>query len=165
MNKMSHDEVEIHEIIDDKEIKHCFLYSNEIPINESNKDVLVNYLCYWTEDKEGKRLYYNTWVTDVNLCQDNLLDTAKSGRAYWRIENETHNTLKNQGYNFEHNFGHGEKHLASVFAHLMLLAFLIDQISMNCNLFNVIFRKVKTKKCVWEKVLVSLCASAVCTCE
>jgi hypothetical protein len=25
----------------------------------------------------------------------------KGGRARWRIENETFNTLKNQGYNFE----------------------------------------------------------------
>jgi hypothetical protein len=27
------------------------------------------------------------------------------GRARWKIENETFNTLKNQGYQFEHNFG------------------------------------------------------------
>jgi len=29
-----------------------------------------------------------------------------AGRARWRIENETFNTLKNQGYGFERNFGH-----------------------------------------------------------
>jgi hypothetical protein len=33
----------------------------------------------------------------------------KGGRARWRIENETFNTLKNQGYHFEPNFGHGPK--------------------------------------------------------
>jgi len=31
----------------------------------------------------------------------------QGARARWRIENETFNTLKNQGYHFEHNFGHG----------------------------------------------------------
>jgi len=36
--------------------------------------------------------------------------------------------LKNQGYNFEHNYGHGNKYLSTVMAHLMLLAFFVDQI-------------------------------------
>ena len=30
----------------------------------------------------------------------------------WKIENETFNTLKNQGYHAEHNFGHGNQYLA-----------------------------------------------------
>ena len=29
------------------------------------------------------------------------------------IENQTFNTLKNQGYNIEHNYGHGKYHLAT----------------------------------------------------
>ena len=46
--------------------------------------------------------------------------------AAGKIENETFNTLKSQGYELEHNFGHGhQQHLATV---LMLLAFLIDQL-------------------------------------
>ena len=49
-----------------------------------------------------------------------------AGRARWKIENETFNTLKNQGYCFEHNFGHGEKNLSTVFAFLMMLAFLLN---------------------------------------
>jgi hypothetical protein len=36
------------------------------------------------------------------------------GRARWRIENETFNMLKNQGYHFEHNYGHGYQPLSSV---------------------------------------------------
>ena len=32
------------------------------------------------------------------------------------VENETFNTLKNQGYQLEHNFGHGTKNLSTVFA-------------------------------------------------
>ena len=52
----------------------------------------------------------------------------RGGRARWKVENETFNTLKNQGYQFEHNFGHGKKNLHTVFAYLMMLAFLVDQI-------------------------------------
>ena len=37
----------------------------------------------------------------------------------------TFNTLKNQGYHFEHNYGHGQQHLATVLALVMLLAFLV----------------------------------------
>ena len=53
-------------------------------------------------------------------------------RARWKIENETFNTLKSQGYHFEHNFGHGNNNLSNVFAHMMLLAFLIDQVQELC---------------------------------
>ena len=40
-----------------------------------------------------------------------------------RIENETFNVLKTNGYNLEHNFGHGRETLASVLVNLNLLAF------------------------------------------
>jgi len=43
----------------------------------------------------------------------------RAGRARWKIENETFNTLKNQGYNFEHNYVHGEQNLSVVFATIM----------------------------------------------
>ena len=42
------------------------------------------------------------------------------------------NTLKNQGYNLEHSYGHGEKHLSTVLAILMMLAFLPGQIQESC---------------------------------
>jgi hypothetical protein len=51
----------------------------------------------------------------------------RGGRARWKIENETFNTLKNQGYEFEHNYGHGYKNLSVNLAFLMMLAFLVDQ--------------------------------------
>ena len=54
------------------------------------------------------------------------------GRARWKIENETFNTLKNQGYHLEHNYGHGEQNLSVVLALLMMLAFLVDQVQQLC---------------------------------
>ena len=63
------------------------------------------------------------------------------------IENETFNTLKNQGYNFEHNYGHGEQHLSVVFAMLMMLAFLVDQAQqLCCALFQAVWAKLGSKR-------------------
>ena len=73
--------------------------------------------------------------------------------ARWKIENETFNTLKNQGYHFEHNFGHGHQHLSTVLMHLMMLAFLIDQIQQRCcRLFQAAWRAVHSKSRLWHKL-------------
>ena len=77
----------------------------------------------------------------------------RAGRARWKIENETFNTLKNQGYHFEHNFGHGNKHLATVFSHLMMLAFLVDQIQQRCcQLFKLALTVAERKLYFWRKL-------------
>ena len=77
----------------------------------------------------------------------------QGARARWRIENETFNTLKNQGYHFEHNFGHGYQHLSVVFATLMMLAFLVDQVQqLCCPLFQAAWAKWGSKRLLWEKM-------------
>jgi hypothetical protein len=57
------------------------------------------------------------------VTADTIAELAACGRARWKIENETFNVLKTNGYNLEHNFGHGKQTLASVFLTLSLLAF------------------------------------------
>jgi hypothetical protein len=64
---------------------------------------------------------------DLKITRSNLQEIVKEGRARWKIENETFNSLKNQGYHFEHNFGYRKKYLSSLSAYLMMLAFFIDQ--------------------------------------
>jgi hypothetical protein len=59
-------------------------------------------------------------VTDLRVSKRKVYKLMRGGRARWKIENETFNTLKNQGYNFEHNYGHGEQHLSVVFATLIV---------------------------------------------
>ena len=51
-----------------------------------------------------------------------------AGRKRWKVENEGHNTLKNQGYYFDRNYGHGKKHLSAVVATLILFSFLVHTI-------------------------------------
>jgi hypothetical protein len=70
-------------------------------------------------------LYHNSFITDHQLRDDNVAAVVRSGRARWKTENENHNTLKHHGYHLEHNFGHGEQHLASFLLSLNLLAFLL----------------------------------------
>src|SRR5438093_13596677 len=80
-------------------------------------------------------------------------DLSTSGNCCWKIENETLNTLKNQGYNFKHNYGHGEKHLSVVFAMLMMLAFLVDQTQqLCCALFRAVWAKFGSKRLLWERM-------------
>ena len=70
-----------------------------------------------------------------------------------KIENETFNTLKNQGYNLEHNYGHGEKNLSVVLALLMFLAFLVDQVQqLSCPVFQAAWHKLHTKRNLWEQI-------------
>jgi hypothetical protein len=77
----------------------------------------------------------------------------RAGRARWKIENETFNTLKNQGDNFEHNYGHGEQNLSVVFATLMMLAFLVDQTQqLCCALFRAVWAKLGSKRLLWERM-------------
>ena len=53
---------------------------------------------------------------DFLLIPENVWDIMRGGRARWKIENETFNTLKNQGYHLEHNYEHGEQNLSVVLA-------------------------------------------------
>ena len=149
---VKHGNCSTYEFTDLDGINHKFNYINNIPLNDSHEDLLVNFVEYWETDKSGKMQYFS-WVTDHLITKDNVYDIMKGGRARWRIENETFNTLKNQGYNFEHNYGHGYKNLSTVFAMLMMLAFLIDQVqSLCCSNFNAALKKAHKKTYLWEKM-------------
>jgi len=144
--------VEKIDLTDERAVTHRFRYMNNVPLNESNSDLKVNFLEYWEIPTSGKFQHFS-WVVDFTITQDNLMILMRGGRARWKIENETFNTLKNQGYNFEHNFGHGYKHLTTVFVYLMMLAFLIDQIQQRCcPLFKEALQAAKRKLYFWDKV-------------
>ena len=64
-----------------------------------------------------------------------------------KIENWTFNTLKNQGYHFEHNYRHGKENLSVVFAMLMMLAFLVDPAQQHaCQLFQSVWKKLGSER-------------------
>jgi hypothetical protein len=130
-------------------VTHRFSFINQIPLNESNQDILVNFLEYW--EMTADQTQHFSWVTDFLITRENVFRIMQGGRARWKVENETFNTLKNQGYHVEHNFGHGETNLSVVFATLMMLAFLVDQVQqLGCELFQAVLAKEGSKKSLWE---------------
>lgn len=144
-------EIELHDPEDHDKI-HYFRYLNQVPLNKSNPDLLVNVLEYWQVDKNDEITKFS-WVTDLPITDENVMDLMRAGRTRWKIENETFNTLKNQGYNLGHNYGLGKKNLSAVFTILMMLAFLIDQAQqISCWLFQEAWKKAESKRYLWESI-------------
>jgi hypothetical protein len=132
-------------------VLHRFRFVNDVALNASNVDVRVNFLEYW--EIGATKVQHFSGVTDLRVSQRNVFHLMRGGRARWKIENETFNTLKNQGYNFAHNYGHGEQHLSVVFAMLMMLAFLVDQTQqLCCALFQAVWAKLGSKRLLWERM-------------
>jgi len=138
---------------DDSEtgLRQRFRFVSNVPLNESHIDLRVNSLECWEWDKDTVQHF--SWVTDLRVNKGTVYQIMRGGRARWRIENETFNTLKNQGYHFEHNYGHGYQHLSVVFAVLMMLAFLVDQVQqLCCPLFQAVWAKLGSKRRLWERM-------------
>ena len=134
------------------DVQHRFRYMNGLAINDSHPDCLVNVLEYWEISAQKGKEQHWAWVTDIPLTKETVYQVMRGGRARHKIENETFNTLKNQGYQFEHNFGHGKKHLSTVFAQLLNLAFFVDQLQqLCCSTFKRAVTKLGNRKRVWEK--------------
>lgn len=144
--------VERHETETEDRTKRQFRFINGIELKDGSPDTAVNFLeCIETNTKGTVTIF--SWVTDFKITNNNVEKLMKGGRARWRIENEVFNTLKNQGYEFEHNFGHGKNNLSTCFAMLMMLAFMIDQISeICCKLYQQARLKMGPKYSLWEEM-------------
>ena len=136
-------------------IKKHYVYMHNVPLNGSTTDCFVNVIRY-TEEQDGK---VRNWmfVTDLPVNLGNIGDLVKGGRSRWKIENETFNTLKNQGYNFEHNYGHGKRHLHTGLAYLMSIVFFVDQCLQLVNkFFQLALDRTGSKKKLWNLMLAVL---------
>ena len=129
-----------------------YRYANDISLNKTHPDLKVNFIDYWEIHPNRKNFLY-ACVTDTPLTADNVADVVRAGRTRWKVENETFNTLKNQGYNLEHNYGHGEKYLSTVFATLTFLAFFLDQIQeTSCRYFQAARDRQHTRTGLWREI-------------
>lgn len=141
-----------HEITEENGTYHQFRFLNGVSLNKSNQDLKVNVLEYRCTDSKGRE-YNCSLVTDITILIANVMQIAKGGRTRWKVENETFSTLKNLGYNLEHNYGHGKKYLSTIFCVLMMLAFLIDQIQdVCCGLFKKCRKIAGTNRNLWENM-------------
>lgn len=130
---------------------HCFGCANGLELNSSS-GLKVNLMYYeWTAPNGATQVF--TWATSIKLTKATAYKVMRMGRSRWKIENETFNTLKNQSYHFEHNYGHGQENLCTIFAYLMMLAFYVDQIQQaSCQLFQAVLRGLKTRIKLWESI-------------
>jgi hypothetical protein len=145
--------LEEHQWVNNKGEKCVARFYNKLILNGSNQDIEVNYFELEQFNAKGQRIFFNSWITDLPIDNENIEELVAIGRSRWKIENETFNTLKNQGYHFEHSYGHGKKYLATNFMLLTFLAFLTDQIAQRLDkTFDKALKFCKTYKNLWEKV-------------
>lgn len=151
----SSDSTTYFEMKNEKGYLHQFRFINNVSLNKANPELNINFLEYRETSPKGKELNFS-WVSNIEITKENVYRLTKGGRARWKIENETYNTLKNLGYNFKHNYGHGKEHLSTVFCLLMVLAFFIDQIQeISCLLFRRARQCAgKTYRGLWEEMRV-----------
>ena len=132
----------------------------DLPLNSNPNSPHINFIRLRIV-KAGKT-YENAWVTDLTPTSANIVQLVRAARARWKIENEGFNTLKNQGYHLEHNFGHGDQHLSEVFFTLNLLAFFMHQIF---ELVDGLYQRVRTffssRRAFWGRGALRLPAVSV----
>jgi len=101
----------------------------DLPLRTGKGALRVNW-CEVTVVRQstGEVVYHNAWITDHDLTAETVEAVADAGRTRWKVENEGFNVLKKQGYEFEHNFGHGHQHLSTVLLTMLFLAFLFHSV-------------------------------------
>lgn len=122
--------------------KRVFRYRwiNDVPIRDGDDALSVNWLELEISKPNGKVTGRHSFITNLPVDKHNVAEMAACGRARWKIENEAFNVLKNNGYNFEHNFGHGKQTLASILVVLNLLAYAMHNF---CDVTETLWQKVR----------------------
>lgn len=136
-----------------------YMWMKSAPLSDAGKDCEVGVLRYEALTTTGKRKVKTKrsqwmWITDLPLTSENVHLIKQGARTRWKTENEVHHTLKNQGYHFEHNFGHGRQNLSAIFGYLMMLAFFIDQCLQHVNKrWQAAYAYCKNRKyALWDKM-------------
>lgn len=142
-----------------KQVIHRYRFVKNVHLKQDPESVRVNVVEFWEEiNWEGKRgaeskKCHFSWITDLDVNRDTVKKIMEGGRARWKIENETFNTLKNQGYYLEHNYGHGKSFLSVNFIMMMFLAFMVDQIQQaSCQYFKKAKEMRSSKANVWRHI-------------
>ena len=132
-----------------------YRYVNGIPLRDAQPALNVNWCeMTLTREADGKVLYQNAFCTSHLLTVQTVALVATAGRCRWKTENENHNVLKTKGYHLEHNFGHGQNHLAACLLTLNLLAFLFHTVlHLTDSEYQQIRQKRGTRKGFFQDIL------------
>ena len=119
-----------------------YRWIHDVPLRDGKDALKVNWFEIEILNARGEVTYRNSFITNLKIDRNNVVQLANCGRARWKIENEKFNVLKTQGYHLEHNFGHGKQHLASILVTLNLLAFAFHT---TCDIADELWRKAREK--------------------
>lgn len=119
-----------------------YRYANGLPIRDGEDALKVNWCELVISTDQEKILHTFSFATNHRITDHKVPLVVACGRARWKVENENNNTLKTKGYHLEHNFGHGKKTLASLFASMNILAFLLHSLM---ELMDDKYRLLRTK--------------------
>jgi len=127
------DTKQISKMVNSKKQTFTYNYINNLSIKNPNGDtqnppIEVNWCEVTVTNAIGKKLYHNSFITDIDINTNNVEEISLAGRTRWKIENENNNILKTKGYNIEHNFGHGNENLSQTLCTLNILAFLFHTV-------------------------------------
>lgn len=103
---------------------YTYRYLNQVPLKDDDDALLLNWCELTVTRPNGQVTYKNSFATNYVITDQTVAEIVLAGRTRWKVENENNNTLKTKGYNLEHNFGHGQQHLASFLATLNILSLL-----------------------------------------
>ena len=119
-----------------------------LPLTAKTNALEVYYVDYHVRSvgKKDKGQTFR-YITSIVPHEDNVVEMVSAGRTRWKVENEALNLLKNQGYNVEHNFGHGKEGLSNTLLTLNLIAFAFhgacDQL---CTLWKLAHKRCSRRK-------------------
>jgi len=135
------------------EVTH-YRYAAALPLRAGDDALRVNW-CEVTilNEQTGEILYKSAFITNFAISDQNVATIIRAGRARWKNENASHNTLKNQGYHLDHNFGHGDHYLSMILLCLNLLAFLTHTfMEISDTIYRAIRRELGSRKTFWDDV-------------
>lgn len=112
-----------------KRLEETYEYLNNVPLRDGDDAMRVNFVQVTTSDRySGRIIGQKAFATNVRITETNCPVVVSYGKKKWKVENEGNNALKNLGYNLEHNYGHGRKHLSIIFLSLLMLTFMIHTV-------------------------------------
>lgn len=134
--------------------EYLYEWTSEVNLRKTGETLFANFLSLTIFDLKNEKISYeNTWMTNLEISEFNAMEMVRAARSRWKVENEGFNTLKNQEYSMEHNYGHGENNLAFNFLLLTLLSHLYHQAhELDDPVYQTLKESKGTQKNFWDSI-------------
>lgn len=130
-----------------------YRFVNNVPLKDGDDALMVNWCEIYTTKPDGTQVYHNTFVTNHEITEENVIEICTAGRTRWKIENENNNVLKTKGYHLTHNYGHGKNHLSTLFCSMIILSFLFHSVfELNNNRYRRLRKALPSRDTFFEDI-------------